>query len=240
MYTLLTFPASFGMPSHSPFCVKAMVLLNLAEVDWVPEYLFDPRKMPLGRLPVLQTGAHEIADSEHIQNFLEAQGHDLWAGKGDKARNKATPLIRMAESVLLDALVQERWFDDRCWPEVRKAFFSDLPRPLRAFLPGQLRKKMLVKQKSIGFAQFSPDERLARTKADLDAVEALLWDNPFLLGDAPTPADASVAPMLAMIESLPAATALREELRGRAPLMGYIARMRPHFAVPTQSMAKAA
>ncbi|QGX99967.1 glutathione S-transferase family protein [Roseovarius faecimaris] len=227
MLTLLTFGPSFEMPSHSPFCVKAMALLHLSGQDWQPKYLSDPRKMPLGRLPVLKTAEGRlIPDSAHIQAYLEAEGAAFDAGLSaqDKARSHA--LIRMVEGHLAAGMAHDRWLRDECWPEVREAFFNRVPRMMRGPVSGMIRRKVRAAMMINGIAQFSEEERLARLAQDLETISTTLGTGPFLFGERPTAADAAIAPVLDMIRTLPCDTGLRRLVRGSPALMGYIKRAR--------------
>jgi len=128
MLTLLTFPGSFGAPSHSPFCVKAMCLLELSGLEWRAEYLHDPRKMPLSRLPVLKDGAHLIPDSAFIQTHLEAKGINFYPDMSAQEKAHAHALIQMCEAGIYNILVHERWLVDANWATQRRhSLMSSLP-----------------------------------------------------------------------------------------------------------------
>ena len=226
MLTLLTFPGSFGAPSHSPYCVKAMCLLQMSGLDWQPEYLHDPRKMPLSRLPVLRDGGKLIPDSAHIQTHLEAKGIDFNVGLSAEQCAHAHALIQMCEAGLYNILVHDRWLVDESWEHTRAAFFSGIPFIIRGPLTRKLRKSVRAKMIAEGTAQFSEDERLARMKRDLNALSVQLGDKAFLFGSKPTAADAAIAPVLDMILSLPVATGARETLKRHATLPDYVARFR--------------
>jgi glutathione S-transferase len=77
-----------------------------------------------------------------------------------------------------------------------------------------------------GVGRHSGDERLARAGKDIQAVMALLADKPFLFGDTPTAADASVAPMIACMAASPTETMLSKRINADAPLMAYLERVR--------------
>ena len=68
------------------------------------------------------------------------------------------------------------------------------------------------------------EERLARAEPDLKAIADLLT-GPFLFGDKPTAADASVAPQIAGMMATPVATLLGDRLRSDKVLMDYVARV---------------
>ena len=109
MITLLTFAPAFGQPAASPFCVKAMMLLNMAGVEWTPEYLSDPRKMPYSKLPAIRVNGEIIADSDNIRLWLEARGAEFNQGltRAEMAYSRA--LIRMAEEHLYFHVGYDRW-----------------------------------------------------------------------------------------------------------------------------------
>ena len=226
MLALLTFPGSFGAPSHSPYCVKAMCLLRMSGLDWRPEYLHDPRKMPLGRLPVLRDGERLVPDSAQIQTHLESKGIDFYKGLSEQDKARAHTLIQMSEAGLYNILVHDRWLVDECWEHTRAAFFHVIPFLVRGPLTRKLRKNIRNKMIAQGTAQFSEAERLEQMKRDLNALSMQLGNQAFLFGDAPTAADAAIAPVLDMILNLPAKTGARELLKGWDGLPAYVDRVR--------------
>lgn len=76
-----------------------------------------------------------------------------------------------------------------------------------------------------GTAQFSESERVEHMKRDLVALSAQLGESAFLFGDAPTAADAAIAPVLDMILNLPVETAARCLLRSWDGLPAYVVRV---------------
>jgi glutathione S-transferase len=226
MLTLLTFPGSFGAPSHSPYCVKAMCLLQMSGQEWQPEYLHDPRKMPLSRLPVLRAGTELIPDSASIQMYLENKDVDFNKGLSADQKAQSHALIQMCEAGLYNILVHDRWLIDESWEHTRAEFFKTIPWLIRGSLTRQLRKGVRAKMIAQGTAQFSEDERAARMMLDLNALSTQLGDQAFLFGAKPTAADAAIAPVLDMIINLPVKTGARELLKGWDGLPAYVARVR--------------
>lgn len=224
MITLLTYAPSFGQPAASPFCVKAMMLLNLAGAVGAPKYINDPRKMPYAKLPAIRVNGEIIADSDNIRAWLEGQGADF--DKGLDARQKAysRALIRMAEEHLYFHVVHDRWVNEDVWPVTRDTYFKMIPRPIRKFVTGKIRKPVIASIHQMGIGRFSPKERLARAEPDIQAIKDLLT-GPFLFGDKPTAADVSVASQLAGMMATPVATLLGDRLRGDAKLVAYVERM---------------
>ncbi|WP_299349284.1 glutathione S-transferase family protein [uncultured Shimia sp.] len=240
MLTLLTFPGGFDLPSHSPFCTKAMGLLRLSGQDWAPKTVTNPSKMPLSRLPVLKTRDRLIPDSYMIQAWLEAQGAEFYAGLDAKAKTQAHALIRMTEENLRLGLVHERWLNEKCWPIVRDVFFADVPAVLRKPIANSVRKKARAGLIAHGIAQFTETDRRVRLQYDLDAIAGQLEGKPFLFGDLPTAADAAIVPVLDGLRQLPVDTGVRRMVRAMPELMGYIQRGRTVLYPVKEDMAMAA
>lgn len=230
MYSLVTFPASFGMPSHSPYCVKAMALLNMAAVPWEPEYLDNPARMPYRKLPVLRSAEQLIPESDNIRRHLETHHDAPWAGLSSEDLVRSQLLSALADGILYLSVMYERWMDDRCWPHVKRAYFGAAPAPLRLVIPAILRRQIRRGLIWHGFGRLSAADRLAQQTDAFDTISAALNDKSYLLGHAPSPADASVAPMLDMLRKLPADTAVKDELMRRPTLLDYIGRVRWIYA----------
>lgn len=224
MLTLLTFAPGFDDPSHSPFCVKAMCLLQLSGQAWQREDIRDPailHSMPYGKLPVLRVGDDLIADSELIQTWLESHGADFYPGVDARGRAMGQAMIRMVEENLRVGMAGDRWLDEACWPHMRRELFGPMPDDIVDPLRAGVRQGLMGQ----GLARMREADRLTKLRRDLAAITTLL-DGAFLLGDAPTAADAAVVPVLSMIANLPADTPLRAMVRDDATLMRYIERGR--------------
>ncbi|WP_397541705.1 Tom37 metaxin N-terminal-like domain-containing protein [Roseovarius salis] len=224
MLTLLTFPGHGRFPSLSPFCLKAMCLLEMSGQVWVPSYVSDPSKMPCGRLPVLRTSEALIPDSDAIQAWLQTRGAGFDAGLDRAETAHAHALVTMAEEGLRHGLAHDRWLRADCWPATRKAFFGALPAPVRGPVAAHARRQIRRMLELQGTALFSESARLGRMGRDLDAVRATLGEKPYLFGDGPGTADAAIVPVLDMIRDLPCETGLREMVRGDANLVAWIDR----------------
>jgi glutathione S-transferase len=227
MLTLQTFHGSGEEPSYSPFCVKAMCLLHMAGVDWKADFDADVRKAPNKKFPVLVDAQTAIADSARIRTHLEQiHGADFDAELTPVERAQSHALVRMAEENLYFLIVHERWMKDDSWVLIRKTAFETLPAILRPILPGIVRKAIRRDLYGQGTLRFTDAERLERAKADIGAIAVSLGDKPFLFGDAPSYADAAIAPMLSNLRTSPVPSPLREYLRDQVTLCAYIDRAR--------------
>ncbi len=227
MLKLITFPAAFGEPSASPFCVKAMCLLQVSGVNWAPKYTSDPRKTPNGKLPILIDGGKTIADSDAIREHLEKTFKtDFDKGLTSEQRAISRAIIRMVEEHLYFALVSDRWLNDGNWPHVKKEFFVGIPALMHGFIATMIRKKTRAQVTAQGMARHSAKEQVARAAKDIAAIKTLLGDKPFLFGGAPTAADISAVPILRGIAKTPTQTGLRDLITKDQVLMAYLDRGR--------------
>ncbi|UWR00034.1 glutathione S-transferase family protein [Rhodobacteraceae bacterium S2214] len=229
MYDLITYQAGFGNVSYSPFCVKAVWMLNHAGVDWQREDCLDPRKFAHGKLPVLRAHGNLIHDSDDIRLFLEREGADFWGETPMRDQAMGRALIRMAEDHLYFHVVMDRWMNDDVWPHIKAAYFTGIPRLIRRPVTNGLRKALRKGLHAQGILRLSDDERLRRLDQDLDAIRTLLGQHAFILSDTPTLPDFSVAAVLSNIAASPVATPTSLRVAGDPVLMGYIARMKEMF-----------
>jgi glutathione S-transferase len=226
MITLLTFAPMFGEAAASPFCVKAIWLLTMSGQDWQREDLFDPRKMPKGKLPAIRLADGSlIHDSDNIRTHLESLGTDFDAGLSDMERATSRALIRMAEEHMYFHIVLDRWGDDAVWPVIREAYFNSIPKLLRGIVTNKLRRDCLKGMDHYGLGRLTPSERIDRIEPDLKAITTRLWHGPFLFGETPTAADASVAAMLSNMRATPGKTMLKTRVAEDEILCRYIDRM---------------
>lgn len=225
MLTLLTFPSHYNEPGGSPFCLKAICLLNMSGLDWKGS-LADVRKMPKEKLPVLKIADQMIPDSENIRAYLEERGADFDKGLSDAERAASRAFIRMAEEHLYFHLIADRWLRDDVWPITRDTFFDMIPKPIRGFITGKIRKSLRAGLYTQGIGRFTEVERAERVAKDLEAIKLQLSDKRYLFGDTPTAADASVCPMLSGLASIQLPTEVSNLVKKDDVLTAYIARMR--------------
>lgn len=227
MLKLISFPAAFGEPSASPFCVKAMCLLEITGVDWTPKYSSDPRKTPNGKFPILIDGGKTIADSDGIRAHLESNYNiDFDKDLTPEQRAVSRSVIRMVEEHLYFALVSDRWLDEGNWPHVKKEFFDGIPALMHGFIATMIRNKTRAQVTAQGMARHSVKEQIARAAKDIDAIKTLLGDKLFLFGDTPTAADMSVVPILRGVLKTPTQTGLRDLITNDQVLLAYLDRGR--------------
>lgn len=226
MITLISFPPAFGETAASPFCVKAIAMLNMAGVDWQREDTNDPRKMPYQKLPVIRVDGKLIGDSALIRRYLEEQGADFDAGLTETQKAQSRALVHMAEDNLYFHQVLDRWDNDEVWAILRDTFFVDIPKPIRGFISGRIRAAQIKACKGQGLGRFTATERMALIEPDLQAIATLVGDG-FLFGDKASSADISVGAILSGMMATPVATALQKRVAGDPVLKAYVDRVSP-------------
>lgn len=220
---LKTFGPAFGELDASPFCAKAIYLLNMAGVPWTLLPGSDSRKTPVGKLPVLLDGNTVIHDSDNIRYHLEEHyAADFDPGLSDRQKSQSRALIRMTEEHLYFCLVYDRWVDDASWTHVRDRFFASLPPLIRTVIPKLVRRDVLSSLKGQGIGRIPYDEMYSRAHLDICAIETLVAGDQFLFGDLPTAADVSVSCMLSCLSANLERTKLSARVLDSERLMRYI------------------
>ncbi|MGB0506093.1 MAG: glutathione S-transferase family protein [Pikeienuella sp.] len=225
MIILHAYSPAFKEPSASPFVVKVMCLLEMSGFAWKPKFSTDPRKAPKAKFPVIIDGDQIVPDSSQIADHLIAKGAVFNAGLSDVEVACGHALTRMVEEHLYFTIVQDRWARDENWPIISQKYFGHMPWVLRQFVPSLARKQALGSLNGQGIGRHSFEEATARAAKDIDAIAVHLGDQPFLFGDSPKQADASVGAMLGGISDGPTDTPLRRLVRDHATLPGYLDRL---------------
>lgn len=223
MIELITYKAGFGQLSFSPFCVKAIWLLQASGLPWQRKDSGDPRKMPYAKLPAIRVDDRMIADSHNIQSYLETQGADFWGGVTDRATGHA--LIRMAEEHMYFHLVMDRWGNETVWPILRDSYFAQIPGLIRKPVTNGIRKGLLKGLNAQGIARFSEAERLARIIPDLAAISQRLSGQNYLMGDQISLPDYSVAAIIGGMLATPKPTLLTRKVAEYSDVVDYAARV---------------
>lgn len=226
MITLITYPETFGEFAASPFCTKAAYLLQMSGQPWQREDTPDPRPFKYGKLPAIRLATGDvICDSENIRAHLERLGADFNAGLSPDERACMRAFTVMADEHMYFHLVLDRWGNDAIFKILQTEYFSMIPALFRGFVTGKLRKNLLRGMNAQGLGRFAPEERLARLEGDLQAISARVASRPFLFGDAPSAADASIAAILGAMRASPVATLQSKRVGGDTVLMDYVKRM---------------
>ncbi len=236
MIRLFQFPSTLkGTPNASPFCVKLECALRLGGIPYEIEQVPNPAGGPKHKVPFVEIDGARIGDSALILDLLATRnGLDLDRGLDARKRAESHALQRMIEERLYWVMVYSRWVEPTGWNIVRPLFFASLPWPMRRLVPRMARKTVLRKLDGHGIGRHSREEVFALGARDLAALSDLLGDNPFLFGDRPTLADATLFGFLVNIIGPDVPSPLKDAALGHANLVAHTERMGEIFASARQ------
>lgn len=229
MITLYGWGPMFGCPSPSPFVMKADIQLQMLGVEFT-RAIADLESVPKHKAPYVIDDGQLIEDSNFIrQHFEKKLGKPLYAGLSGKDIAASWALERMAEQQLSKIMVCERWLIDGNFEKGPSQFFADAPPAARATVIREARKGVATTMLGEGTGRFSDEERMQLATWDIGAIAMHLGDQPFLFGDAPTCADASVAAVLIACATEFFDTPLTGIVREHANLVSYMDRMKARY-----------
>lgn len=229
MISFHRFGPAFELPDPSPFCIKADILLQLSGLPF-ERVVGNLRTAPKGKLPVIVDDGVVVADSSFIRLHLEAtHGIDFDKGLTERERGVAWALEKMLEDQLYWIVVGERWLNDANFAAGPAAFFKRVPAPLRPLIVAVIKRKIRRNLEGHGIGLHSEAEQLVLARRALGAVAAILGDKPYLGGETPAGADATLgAFMLAGLCPI-FDSAVRGAIEDHPNLTAYAARMLARF-----------
>jgi glutathione S-transferase len=192
MITLYTFGAAWGLPDPSPFVTKAMVLLKMAGLPFKTDSE-GFRKAPRGKLPYIRDGEDIVADSTLIRFHLEKRYNiDFDRGLTAEQRGIAWAAEKMCEEHLYWLIVQERWLDGDNFERGPARFFQAVPAPVRPLIKTMIRRRIRSNLYGQGIGRYTPQERATLEDRAFASLSAIMGDKPYLVGESPCGADATV------------------------------------------------
>lgn len=229
MITLYTFGPAFGLPDASPFVTKAEVLLKMAGL----EYRTDAggfRKAPKGKLPYIEDQGVIVPDSTFIRWHIEKRyGVDFDARLSARERGIAWAVEKLLEDNVYWAVLDARWMDDNNFARGPAEFFRSLPWPMRPMVAAIIRRKVGQALWAQGMGRHRREEIIALAAKGIESVAAVLGDKPYLMGDEPCGADATVFAFVLGLLCPQFETPLRGLAEGHSNLAAYAERMRQRY-----------
>jgi glutathione S-transferase len=234
MITLYTFGPAWGLPDPSPFVVKAMVLLKMSGLPFETDS-GGFRKAPRGKLPYIRDGEETIADSTSIRLHLERRHNiDFDAGLTPGQRGAAWAAEKLCEDHLYWLIVQARWVDGDNFERGPARFFAGVPAPLRPFVKSMVRRQVRRNLHGQGAGRYSAAERTILADRAFASLSAILGDKPYLMGERPCGADATVFGFVAGALCPVFETPLRTKAEAYPNLRDYCTRLtQQYFPIQT-------
>ncbi|MEZ4394487.1 MAG: glutathione S-transferase family protein [Polyangiales bacterium] len=187
-------PGIPGLESPSPFCLKVHRALRLAGLAYTRRHGEMPASHkalnPVAQVPVLLIDGRAVSDSTAILREIDARsGASLLRGLDARSTAEAWLWEELGDTSLNGFLVAARWADDRNWTAVRSLYFQGMPAPLRAVIPGVLRRKVVASLRARDVWRAGPEACWTRFEALLDQLDARAPEGGFWMGERATVAD---------------------------------------------------
>ena len=217
------FPTGLGMPNISPFCMKLETWLRLAglayEIKWQP----DPRKAPVGKLPMVVSDGETICDSERIiQRLSQKHGIDLDAELSPQQRAQAELWEDYADELLYWYEVYLRVNDPDALDQAVALSMEGRPAVERLPVKLSLRTMLRISLAGQGLGRMKREDVHAEFLRQLDRIETLLPATGWLVGENKTIADIAVgSQLLEVVRTSP----MRREIEQRPRLWAWLQRI---------------
>ncbi|MFC3068037.1 glutathione S-transferase family protein [Phenylobacterium soli] len=229
MITLYGVGEGFGLPEISPYVTKTEVQLKMAALPY-RKLKGDRADSPKGQLPFIDAGDQRIADSTFIRGFLErTYGLDFDEGLDCAQRGQAWAIERMCENHLAWTGVHARWLIADNFRKGPAHFFDDVPEAVREAVRRDVQEAVRGNVFAVGIGRHSEAEIVALGMRSLAALSAVLGAKPYLMGERPCGADATVFAVLAFILTPYFESELRRQAEQFENLTAYVDRMMAEF-----------
>ncbi|MEO8115080.1 MAG: glutathione S-transferase family protein, partial [Phenylobacterium sp.] len=229
MITLHGGGAGFGLPEVSPYVTKTEVQLKMADLAYVKR-LAQPHQSPKGQVPFIDDGCDRITDSTFIRAYLEqTYGLDFDEGLNPRQRAEAWAVERMCENHLAWVSAYTRWMIPANFEKGPAHFFDGAPEPVRHRLRAEVLGRVAEALRAVGVGRHTEAEVNALGVRSLQALSAILGDQPYLMGQRPCGADATAFAILAGIYTPYFESELRRRAEAFGNLVGYVDRLMAQF-----------
>jgi glutathione S-transferase len=231
MIVLHTFGPALGQPDPSAFVMKTMIHLRMAGLDYeVRQGMASLRRAPRQKLPFIEDGARVIADSTLIREYLEETYNiDFDAGYGARERAVGYAVQKMFEESTYFAAVHRRWIRPDGWAVVRKELLGVIPPAIRWLVALRIQKQVRRQLHAQGTGRMTEAEIDMIAERSAKAVSEILGGNPYLLGERPSAADATVLAFLLAGSSKLFPGPIRDSIVGRSNLLAYRDRLKAQY-----------
>ncbi|MAP96441.1 MAG: glutathione S-transferase [Ponticaulis sp.] len=225
MITLYGWGPMFGCPSPSPYVMKTEIQLQMFGLEF-KRAMADLDAVSKHKAPYLKDGDLLIQDSNFIRaHFEDKLGKSLNTGLTPEEEADAWALERMAEGHLMQCLGYDRWMIPENFNKGPVMFFMAAPEPQRSAIIKDTLEHVAANYQGNGFGRHTASERHQLADWDIRAIATRLGDKPFLFGDEPTAADASVSAVLISAATDFFDTPLVKLVTQHENLNGYMKRM---------------
>ncbi len=221
--------AKFGLPELSPYVTKTEVQLRMAAVPYEKRQA-NPASGPKGQIPFIDDDGRMIGDSAFIRMHIEREyGIDLDAGLSPVERATAYAIELAIDRELAPAVTYFRWMVPENFAKGPSVFFSQIPAEQRDAFTKEALERVRASFIARGVGRHSNEEIAMLACFSMNALELLIGDKPYLMGDKPCGADAFVFATLAAAMTPFFDTPIRTDAISRPRLVAYVSRMMDRF-----------
>ncbi len=168
------------------------MLLKLAGLDYKTD-TSGFRKAPKGKLPYIDDAGTRVADSTFIRFHLEkVRRIDFDKGLNDEHRGVAWAIEKLLEDHLYWLVVRDRWINEDNFNKGPVRFFDAAPALIRPLIIRMVRRRVRANLQGQGLGRHTDAESALLAGRDARALAGALGDKPFLMGETPCGADATL------------------------------------------------
>lgn len=220
MIHLHQYPAIWGLPSLSPFCIKVEMYLRKQNIPYQTVVEKNPARGPKGKMPFIRDGNLTIPDSSFILQHLQKK-QSAEAKQDPHLEAQSLAFQRMIEEHLYFILLYSRWIDPVGWEVLKRDFVSLFPPligvPFLHFLRSRLQKQAYQQ----GLGRHSQSEVYELGKREIQALATFLAEKTYFLGEEFTTLDATAYAFLITILKQPIESELQKEVLRHPNLVAY-------------------
>jgi glutathione S-transferase len=229
MITLHGTGPMFGLPHASPFAIKVEMLLKISGLPY-KVVRADLRKAPRGKIPWIEDDGEIIPDSRLIKRHLELRHSIDFSGDySPRALGYGLAIERMLEDHLYFFNIENRWLEPDNFAAGPAQFFARIPAPLRPLIVRMVLRKVRRQVDMQGTGLLKPDEKLALVRRGIDALDAVVSGQHYMLGGRVCGVDATAYAFLSSLAAPQFRSEYGDYLRQKSELVSYIARMQVEF-----------
>lgn len=183
----------FGVIDASPFVTKIHAFLRFAGIQYKTiNRLQNYHKAPKGKLPFIIDDGELIADSHFIiKHIINKYNIDLDQHLNQGQKAQAYLLGKSLDENLYWSLYWSRWQHEDTWQLVKKAYFAEMPFPLKHIVPFMLRKKAIKAIYAQGLGRHTEEQIQSITTHSFQALSDILGTKKYFFGDSITVFDAT-------------------------------------------------
>ena len=173
---------------------------------------------------VLLIDGEPVSDSTRILKRIDGIAPGKISPDDPALKAEAAIWEEVADTSLNGFLVAARWLDDRNWPIVKQAYFSDMPGVVRAIVPSRIRANVCKSLYLRDVTRHGLDATWTRFEELLDLFNARAPESTFWVGNQLSFADFAIYAQLAGMQT-PLTVWQSAKISERSRLASYLARV---------------